>query len=53
MIGKRRPAMKKELKKSNKNTENAVLYFSGENQSSTPQGTWRGYELTCTVGCAS
>lgn len=47
-------AMKKLLKKKMKCSVNAIRYFSGENQSSTPQGThpWYG-QLTCTVGCAN
>lgn len=46
--------MKKVLKKKIKNSDNAIHYFSGENSTSTPQGThpWYG-PLTCTVGCAS
>ncbi len=46
--------MKKVLKKKIKNSDNAIHYFSGENSTSTPQGThpWYG-QLTCTVGCSS
>ena len=45
--------MKKTLKKKQKVSVNAIRYFSGENSTSTPQGThpWYG-TLTCTVGCS-